>query len=153
MAMEARNSMKGMTNQTHERYSDPEIALPGSDRSFGLVMAAVFMVLTLVNVWHAGRAWPWTGAAAACLFAFALFKPTALRPFNWIWFKFGLLLHKVMNPVVMALVFFGAVFPTGLVMRAIGRDPLRLKWQPDANTYWIERQPPGPTRESMKDQF
>src|SRR5262249_8787076 len=111
--------MKEMTNQTHERYSDPEIALPSSDRSFGLVMATVFMVLTLLNVWHAGGAWPCTGTAAVCLFAFALFNPAGLRPFNWIWFKFGLLLHRVMNPVAIALVFFGAVFPTGLVIRKI----------------------------------
>jgi hypothetical protein len=63
------------------------------------------------------------------------------------------LLHKVVNPIVMALMFFGAVLPTGVVMRALGKDPLRLKWQPDGNSYWIERRPPGPTPESMKDQF
>ena len=69
------------------------------------------------------------------------------------WFQLGLLLHKVVNPIVMALVFFGTVLPTGLIMRALGKDPLRLKWQADANSYWIERRPPGPAPESMKDQF
>jgi hypothetical protein len=54
---------------------------------------------------------------------------------------------------MMAFVFFGAVLPTGLVMRALGKDPLRLKRQPDANSYWIERRPPGPAPKSMKDQF
>jgi len=63
------------------------------------------------------------------------------------------LLHKVVNPIVMALVFFGTVLPTGLIMRALGKDPLRLKWQADAKSYWIERRPPGPAPESMKDQF
>jgi len=145
--------MKLIPNHTHERYSDHEIALPSSNRSFGLVIATVCAVLTLINVWHVGRAWPWTGAMAAFFFAFAWFRPAALSPFNWIWFKFGLLLHKVVNPVVMALVFFGTVLPTGLVIRALGRDPLRLKWLPNANTYWIERRPPGPARASMKDQF
>jgi hypothetical protein len=57
------------------------------------------------------------------------------------------------NPIVMALVFFGTVLPTGLVMRALGRDPLRLKRRPNVNSYWIERRPPGPAPESMKDQF
>ena len=70
--------------------------------------------------------------------------PATLKPLNRMWFKFGLLLHKVVNPIVMALVFFGTVLPTGLIMRALGKDPLRLKWQPDANSYWIERRPPGP---------
>ena len=65
----------------------------------------------------------------------------------------GLLLHKVVNPIVMAFVFFGAVLPTGFIMRSLGKDPLRLKYQPDANSYWIERRPPGPAPESLKDQF
>jgi hypothetical protein len=57
------------------------------------------------------------------------------------------------NPIVMAFVFFGAVLPTGLIMRAVGKDPMRLKCEPDANSYWIERRPPGPAPESLKDQF
>ncbi len=142
-----------MKSQTHESYSRHEADAPGSDRSFGMVMAAAFALLTLINLWHVGRAWPWTGALAASLFIFACLRPAALRPLNWIWFKLGLLLHKVMNPIAMALVFFGTVLPTGLVMRALGKDPLRLKWQPNANSYWIERRPPGPASESMKDQF
>ena len=85
--------------------------------------------------------------------ATALLCPAALKLFNRLWLKFRLLLHKVVNPIVMALVFFGAVLPTGLIMRALGKDPLRLKWQPDANSYWIDRSPPGPAPKSMKDQF
>ncbi len=142
-----------MANQTHESYSRHEADVPGSDRSFGMVMAAAFALLTLINAWHVGRAWPWTGALATLFFVFAYFRPAALRPFNSIWFKFGLLLHKAVNPIVMAVVFFGTVLPTGLIMRAMGKDLLRLKRQPDATSYWIERQPPGPAPESMKDQF
>ena len=142
-----------MANQTHESYSRHEAVVPGSDRSFGMIMAAAFALLTLINVWHVGRIWPWTGALAAFFFVFACLRPVALRPLNWIWLKFGLLLHKVVNPIVMALVFFGAVVPTGVVMRALGKDLLRLKRQPDANSYGIERRPPGPAAESMKDQF
>ena len=78
------------TNQTHEGNRNREIAVPASDRSFGLVMAAVFAVLTLINVWHLGRAWPWTGAVAVFFLVFASFRPAALRPLNWVWFKFGL---------------------------------------------------------------
>ena len=142
-----------MANQTHESYSRHEPAVPGSDRSFGMVMAAAFALLTLINIWHFGRVWPWTGALAVVFFVFACLCPATLKPLNRTWFKFGLLLHKIVNPIVMGLVFFGTVLPTGLIMRALGKDPLRLKWQPDANSYWIERHPPGPVRESMKDQF
>ncbi len=116
-------------------------------------MAAAFAVLALINFWRGRHAWPWTGAAAAVFFVFACLFPAALRPLNWMWFQFGLLLHRVVNPIVMALVFFGTVLPTGLIMRALGKDPLRLKWLPDAKSYWIERRPPGPAPESFKDQF
>jgi len=142
-----------MANQTHESYSRQEDTVLGSDRSFGLVMAAALSLLALINFWRVGHAWPWTGASAAAFFVSACLFPAALRPLNWIWFQFGLLLHKVVNPIVMALVFFGTVLPTGLIMRALGKNPLRLEWQRDANSYWIERRPPGPAPESMKDQF
>jgi hypothetical protein len=64
-----------------------------------------------------------------------------------------LLLHRIVNPVVMALMFYGTVLPTGIVMRLMGKDLLRLKWRPDAETYWIVRSPPGPAAETMRDQF
>ena len=142
-----------MANQTHESYSRQEDTVLGSDRSFGLVMAAALSLLALINFWRVGHAWPWTGGLAAVFFVSACLFPAALRPLNWMWFQFGLLLHKVVNPIVMALVFFGTVLPTGLIMRALGKNPLRLEWQRDANSYWIERRPPGPAPESMKDQF
>ena len=116
-------------------------------------MAAAFAVLTLLNGWHDGRLWPWTGGLSALFLAAALSCPTVLNPLNRVWLKFGLLLHRIVNPIVMGLLFYGAVLPTGLVMRAMGKDLLRLKRQPDSESYWIARQPPGPAPESMKDQF
>jgi Saxitoxin biosynthesis operon protein SxtJ len=142
-----------MKTTIHESYSRDETVIGGSDRSFGIVMAAAFVVISLLNWWRHGHSWPWTGGIAVLFLAAALLYPAALNPFNRLWLKFGLLLHKVVNPLVMALVFFGTVLPTGLIMRALGKDPLRLKRQPNAKSYWIERRPPGPTLESMKDQF
>jgi hypothetical protein len=142
-----------MTHSTHERFSRDETVVAGSDRSFGIVMATAFAVLTLLNGWHDGRLWPWMGGVAALFLAAALLYPAALNPLNQMWLKFGLLLHKVVNPIAMGLLFYGTVLPTGIVMRAIGKDLLRLKRQPDADSYWIVRRPPGPAPETMKDQF
>jgi len=142
-----------MENTIHESYSRNEAVVSGSDRSCGIVTAAVFALLSLLNWWHNGHLWRWTGGIAVVFIGAALLCPVLLRPLNWFWLRFGLLLHRVMNPIVMALVFFGAVLPTGLIMRAWGKDLLRLERQPDATSYWIERQPPGPTPESMRDQF
>ena len=125
----------------------------GSDRSFGMVMTAAFAVISLLNWWHEGHAWRWTIGIVAVFLVATLFYPGVLKPLNQLWLKFGMLLHKVVNPIVMALVFFGTVLPTGLVMRTLGKDLLRLKRQPNVDSYWIERRPPGPVPESMKDQF
>ncbi len=142
-----------MTQSTHEVFSRDEKIVAGSDRSFGIVMALAFAVVSLLNAWHAGRLWPWTGGLAVLLLAAGWLRPAILHPLNLVWLRFGLLLHRVVNPIVMALLFYGTVLPTGLVMRMMGRDLLRLKREPDADSYWIVRQPPGPSPETMKDQF
>jgi hypothetical protein len=142
-----------MKNTIHESYSRDETESGGSDRSFGIVMAVAFAVISLLNWWRDGHSWPWISGIAVLFLTAALFYPAALNPLNRLWLKFGLLLHKVVNPIVMALVFFGSVLPTGLIMRALGKDPLRRKPQPNANSYWIERRPPGPAPEAMKNQF
>jgi hypothetical protein len=145
--------MNSRPTSTHEAFERDEEVVAGSDRSFGLVMAGALAVVTALNAWHAGRIWPWTAGLAALFVIAALTRPALLNPLNRLWLKFGLLLHRVVNPVIMGLVFYGTVLPTGLVLRAMGRDLLRLKRQPDAGSYWIVRAPPGPSPESMKDQF
>jgi hypothetical protein len=137
----------------HESFSRDETVIGGSDRSFGIVMTAAFAVMSLLNWWHEGHSWRWTGGIAVLFLAVTLIYPAALKPLNRLWLKFGLLLHKVVNPIVMALLFFGTVLPTGLVMRAMGKDLLRMNCEPDADSYWIVRRPPGPAPETMKDQF
>jgi hypothetical protein len=138
---------------THESFSRDEELVVGSDRTFGLVMAGAFAVVSALNVWHDGRVWPWTATLASIFVVAALLRPALLHPLNRIWMKFGLLLHKVVNPVIMALLFYGTVLPTGLIARAMGKDLLRLKREPDAASYWIPRAPPGPAPDTMKDQF
>ncbi|WOH47648.1 hypothetical protein [Bradyrhizobium sp. sBnM-33] len=145
--------MNKRTPATHEAFERDEQIVAGTDRSFGLVMAGAFAVVTVLNAWHAGRIWPWTASLAAGFLIASLLKPAVLNPLNRIWLKFGLLLHQIVNPLVMALLFYGTVLPTGLVLRAMGKDLLRLKREPDANSYWIVRVPPGPSPETMKDQF
>jgi len=142
-----------MRQTTHEVFSRDESIVGGSDRSFGIVMAGALTAVTLLNAWHTGRLWPWTGGLAALFLAAAWLRPAILNPLSRIWLKFGLMLHSVVNPVVMALLFYGTVLPTGLVARAMGKDLLRLKRKPDAESYWIVREPAGPSPETMKDQF
>jgi hypothetical protein len=124
-----------------------------SDRAFGLVFAAVFALIAVMPAWHAGAIRLWALAVAAVFLVLALLRPGVLAPLNRIWAAIGLLLHKVVSPVALAVMFFGVLTPTGLLMRLFGKDPLRLRRDRAAASYWIERAPPGPTAESLRNQF
>jgi hypothetical protein len=83
----------------------------------------------------------------------AMVRPALLAPLNRLWTKFGLLLHKITSPVIMGFLFFVVIAPFGLVMRCLGKDLLHLRFDPAAASYWIERVPPGPPPETIKNQF
>lgn len=141
-----------MNHSTHESLSRDETSAPHSERTFGLVMAGFLTLLALINGRHSGRFWPWELAIAILLLAAALIRPSVLSPLNRLWMKLGLLLHTIVNPIVMGLLFYGTIWPTGIVMRMRGRDLLRLKREPGSDSYWIARAP-GPKPETMRDQF
>jgi hypothetical protein len=109
--------------------------------------------LTTFSLWRGGAAWLATGPLAILFLAAALLRPAALAPVNRLWFRLGLLLHKLVSPLLMALLFYGVVTPTGLLIRMLGKDPLRLLRDPNASSYWIERKPSGPDGASLRNQF
>lgn len=137
----------------HDDLAGREPAARGSERGFGLLFAAVFAAVGLYPAFAGAAPRVWALAAAGAMLAVALAKPEWLAPANRIWHRVGAAMHRVASPVVMAAIFFVVVTPTGLAMRALGKDPLRLRRDPDADSYWIRRDPPGPERESMKNQF
>ena len=128
----------------------PEI---GSDRSFGVVFAAAFTVIALIPLLRGGAPRWWSLAVAGGWLAAALLKPEWLAAGNRIWFRVRTLLHAIVSHVVLALLYYAVVTPTGLIVRALGRDPLRLRRDPQAVSYWIRRDPPGPEPAAMRDQF
>jgi len=125
----------------------------GSERSFGLVFAAVFAIIALWPLIHADKPRFWFLAIAAVFLAAALIAPGSLAPLNRLWFRIGILLGKVVTPLVMGVLWFVVVTPVGVLMRLFGKDPLRLKHELSVKSYWIERSPPGPIPGSLKDQF
>jgi Saxitoxin biosynthesis operon protein SxtJ len=125
----------------------------GSNRTFGLVFAAVFGIIALWPLMAGAMPRLWALLVALGFLAVALIAPRLLSPLNLAWFYVGLALHRVVNPIVMAVIYYGTVAPVGLILRVRGKDLLRLKRDPDAESYWIERDPPGPPRGSMTKQF
>jgi hypothetical protein len=151
--MTQRSSKRPPSGGLHESYARADDVEVGSDRNFGLTFAAVFALVGLWPLVHglAPRLWALIPAGVFLFAAFAF--PTALTPLKMLWMRLGLLLHKIMTPLIMGLIFYGAVTPTGLIMRAMGKDPLRLKRDPAADSYWILRDPPGPPPGSIRNQF
>jgi hypothetical protein len=137
----------------HENFTRPEEIIGPSNRRFGLTIAAILGTIGGVRLvlGHSHSGW-WLGAAAT-LSLFALFRPTALSPINQAWLRLGLALYKIVNPIIMALLFFSTIVPMGIVMRLRGKDPLRLRREPGAASYWIKRQPPSSPSETMRNQF
>ena len=138
---------------THEPKTQHTPVEPGSDRSFGLVVGGVLLFISgyLFFTNHAG--YPWTLAPGLILILAAGAAPRRLHGLNVLWTRFGLLLGRVVAPVMLFLVWILTVVPTGVLMRLAGKDLLRLKRRDDLPSYWIERSPPGPAPESLKDQF
>ena len=136
------------------RRKEADVPLP-SLKSFGLTFTVVFALIGLFHVpfegFGAARLWA-LGVAAGFLFVTFTF-PQWLAPLNRLWFRFGMLLHKVVNPLVMGIIYFGLLVPMALAMRAFGKRFLRLSREPTAASYWIERQPPGPEPDSIRQQF
>jgi hypothetical protein len=124
-----------------------------SDRGFGLVFAGAFVILPVIAWWRGGELRLWSFGVAAIFLLLALVRPVWLAPLNRLWTRLGLLIGRVTNPVMMGLIFFLVVTPVALLMRLRGKDPLRLKRDPAAKSYWILREPPGPVPETMSNQF
>jgi hypothetical protein len=117
------------------------------------VFATVFTLIGLLPLFHHNPVRLWSLGVAAAFLIVALTVPKILAPLNRLWMKFGLLLHAIVNPVVMAFLFFSTVTPIALLLRLRGKDPLRLKLDPAARSYWIDRTPPGPSPDTMPRQF
>ncbi|MBU3604087.1 SxtJ family membrane protein [Polynucleobacter sp. AP-Kaivos-20-H2] len=125
-----------------------------ANRTFGLLFIGVFAVLAVYGLWK-----DWSAVAVEAFFiisgvlvAVTLLAPKLLAPFNKAWYQLGLLLGKVVSPIVLGILFFIVITPVALAMRLAGRDALKLRKQ-NVNSHWIDRKPPGPEPESFKEQF
>ncbi len=137
----------------HEDLKREQHVEGSSDRAFGLVFAGVFLVIAGIPLFH-GESVRWWSVVVAAVFALVvLVKPALLAGLNRLWMKLGVLLGKVVSPIALGILFYVVITPIGVVIRLTGKDPLHLKFNPDTDSYWIPREPPGPPPGSMNNQF
>ena len=121
----------------------------GSNKSFGIVFCIFFLIVSLYPLTN-GQSFRLWSLILSCIFLIlGLLNSRVLTPLNILWFKFGILLGRFVSPIVMGLVFFLVVTPTGMIMRLFKKDLLKLK-KNNLNTYWINR--PN-SKSDMKNQF
>lgn len=138
----------------HENSTSFDERTPPSLRNFGLTFVFVFAVIGLWPlIRHGLPVRYWSLAIAGAFMAVTFVAPQLLSPLNKLWFAFGLLLHKVVNPVVLGLLFLLLVTPLALVLRLIGKRFIPEHFDRAAPSYWIKRDPPGPEPQSIQNQF
>ena len=119
-----------------------------SNRSFGVVFFIFFLAIALYPMINSGEYRLWAIIISSLFLVLGLINSSILTPLNLLWFKFGILLGRIVSPVVMAFIFFCVVTPTGLIMKLFRKDLLNLK-KKDKKSYWIERK----SKSEMKNQF
>lgn len=134
----------------HESFSSGPVK-PPSARGTGFVFAAVAVIVALL--WRNTPLIAVPFLTLACVLGLiSVWAPQALEPLNRIWFRFGLLLHRVVHPVVLFVLFALVFVPAGLIMRLF-YDPLRLRREKQSETYWIDCTADETPKPSMRNQF
>ena len=110
-----------------------------SNRSFGLLFFVVFLIVSLWPLTHEGSIRIWSVIVSAVFLILGLINSRLLTPLNVLWFKLGMILGAIISPIVMGIVFFLVVTPTGLILRIMGKDLLNKKYDKEKETYWIKR--------------
>jgi len=121
----------------------------GSNRSFGIVFFIFFLIIGTYPIFFQGELRIWSLIVSIIFLLLGIINSRFLTPLNLLWFKFGMLLGRIVSPIVMGLVFFLVVTPTGIIMRILNKDLLKLK-KKNTKTYWIER---SSIKSDMKNQF
>jgi hypothetical protein len=146
-------SNRGQMTASHERLAAEDDVKVGSERAFGITFAVVFALIALFPLLHGGHIRLWALAGTAIFAGLAFLRPSLLAPLNRLWFRFGMLLHKVVNPLVLGLMFFAIITPVAAITRLFGGKLLSLGYDKTAASYWVRRSPPGPAPDTIRNQF
>lgn len=121
----------------------------GSNRSFGIVFFIVFLIIGLWPLLNENEVRIWAVSISLIFLILGVLNSKILGPLNKIWFKFGIFLGNFMAPIIMGVIYFLVVTPTGILVRLFKKDLLSLKMN-DKKTYWIEKKN---KNNNMRNQF
>jgi hypothetical protein len=137
----------------HEHFDREEAVQGSSDKAFGLVFTAFFLIVGLAPLWKGAPVRTWALVVSGLVLVISLLAPRVLAPANFLWTKLAFVLHKIMSPIALGVLFFLVATPTAFVLRLLKKDPLRLVTDPTADSYWLRRPAAEPAPQSMENQF
>ena len=120
-----------------------------SNKSFGIVFSIFFLLISVYLLLNNNPIYYWSLFVSFIFLVLGLMNSKILSPLNLLWFKFGILLGKIVSPVIMGIIFFLVVTPISILLKIFGKDVLNLKFN-NNKTYWIEKNGP---KSNMKKQF
>ena len=120
-----------------------------SNRSFGIVFFIVFLFISLYPLINEENIRIWSLLISLIFFILGILNSRILTPLNKLWFKFGTSLGKIVTPLIMGIIFFFVVTPSGFIMKIFRKDLLQLRYN-KKKSYWIEKKG---LKSKMKDQF
>lgn len=123
-----------------------------SNRSFGVVFIFFFTFISMLPVVQGNPPKIWGIVVALCIASITILRPHWLFPLNKCWTKLGLLMHNLMNPIILGLLYTLAILPIGMLYKILGKDLLSISKNPKAASYWINRNP-SENKKSMQRQF
>lgn len=142
-----------VTSESHETLASFRKVTVSSNRKFGLTIGTILIVLSVLpTILHHHPVRLWLMVPGVAILVLGLVAPALLEPFNRLWFRFGLLLGRLTNPIVMGVLFFAVLVPIGWFLRLRGHDLLRLRRDDEAASYWIHRDAGSPPA-SLTKQF
>ena len=126
-----------------------ETKLP-SNKSFGIVFFIIFLI---IGIWplKSGLDIRIVPLIISLIFLIlGIFNSNLLKPLNFLWMKFGLMLGKFMNPIIMAIIYYLTVVPTGLIFKVLNKNLLNIKKKNNQKSYWVIKEK---SQSTMKNQF
>jgi hypothetical protein len=136
---------------THMDLSQKDVVHAGSNKSFGFTIAVVSFLVAMWPTTHNDYPRYWMIIISIGFASAAQFRSSILSPLNQAWFKLGLVLHRITNPVIMAALFYGVVTPIAVVFRLMGRDQLGLQYDKRIRSYWVTH--PNGHRSDLRKQY
>lgn len=136
--------------ESGHRYFDPKHQ---NNRSFGFVFSLFFYLVAFSPFFLGKQVRFWAIPIGTIFFLLALFIPRSLSPLNHIWTRLGLVLNAMISPFVLAILFYGCIFPFGKISKILGGKFLEVAYDKSSSTYWVKREPEEPDPKTMAQQF